>query len=300
MLSLVCFNQGLFDQAKEWCLKAYKKRDQMPMLQNIYTNWVHALCFETPYEEIKYLRQIQEIDDQMPVTYWSLGNLYNVRLFQYEKAIPELEKALKIYNNLGFKPMWVMNYTSLGLAYHKTHQYNKERKLYKKAEQDFPDDPRLIYRQAFLSLTGRDTVAVMSYIEKYKSVQEENSLSKADIMTDLAGIYSEENYLEKVEKYYQEALFSEPKNPLRMNNYAYFLIDKGRNIDEGLELVDRALKLQPDNFVYLDCKGWGLYKQGKIKEAYELIEKAWNLKPVYTHRMYLHLQEVKKAVAGQK
>ena len=47
----------------------------------------------------------------------------------------------------------------LGYAYHKTGQYKKEKKLYKKAEQDFPDDPDLIYRQAILSLTERDTIA---------------------------------------------------------------------------------------------------------------------------------------------
>ena len=37
--------------------------------------------------------------------------------------------------------MWVLNYINLGIAYHKTGQYKKEKKLYKKAEQDFPDDP---------------------------------------------------------------------------------------------------------------------------------------------------------------
>ena len=33
-----------------------------------------------------------------------------------------------------------------------------------------------------------------------------------------------------------------------MNNLAYFLIDKDRNINEGLELVDKALKISPDNY----------------------------------------------------
>ena len=50
-----------------------------------------------------------------------------------------------------------------------------------------------------------------------------------------------------------------------LNNLAYFLIDKDRNINEGLELVDKALKLSPDNYNYLHTKGWGLYKQGKYQ-----------------------------------
>ncbi len=65
-------------------------------------------------------------------------------------------------------------------------------------------------------------------------------------------------------------------------------------------LVERALKLEPDNFNFLACKGWGLYKQGKNREALEFLNKSWELKPVYDHTTYLHLEEVKKAVAGRK
>jgi hypothetical protein len=50
----------------------------------------------------------------------------------------------------------------------------------------------------------------------------------------------------------------------------------------------------------LDTKGWGLYKQKKYKEALELLEKSWDLKPYYDHELYLHLEAAKKAVAGQK
>lgn len=41
-----------------------------------------------------------------------------------------------------------------------------------------------------------------------------------------------------------------------MNNLAYFLIDKNRNVNEGLELADTLLKLNPNNFHYLHHKGY--------------------------------------------
>jgi tetratricopeptide (TPR) repeat protein len=84
-----------------------------------------------------------------------------------------------------------------------------------------------------------------------------------------------------------------------LNNLGMFLIDKDRNISEGLVLVDKALKLSPDNYSYLHSKGWGLFKQGKLKESLELLEKSDSLKPVYDHRIYLHLEATKNAVAGQ-
>ena len=85
-----------------------------------------------------------------------------------------------------------------------------------------------------------------------------------------------------------------------MWNLAWFLIDKDRNVDEGMELIDKALKVSPNNFYFLDCKGWGLYKQGKNKEALELLEKSRDLCPFYRNLIHLHIEEVKKATAFQK
>jgi Predicted integral membrane protein len=300
MISMAYVNQNLYDQGKKWCLKAYKNRDGMAMQYKILTNWVHAIYFETPYEEIKYLKQLQEFDDQLPFVYWQSGGDYNY-LHQFDKAIPEFETALEIYKKWGSKPSWVYNYTGLGYAYHKTGQYKKEKSLYKKAELDFPDDPKLVYSQAVLSLTEGDTVAANRYIEKYISVCKDNSDSEAKIMTNLASIYSESGILNKAEEYYRKALPLEPEKPDRLNNLAYFLIDKDRNINEGLELIDKVLGLSPDDFNLVHTKGWGLYKQGKYKEALELLEKSWDLKPYYyDYAINRHIEEVKKAITNQK
>ena len=91
----------------------------------------------------------------------------------------------------------------------------------------------------------------------------------------------------------------EPGN-LLLNNIAYFLIDKDRNVDEGLDLIEKAYKLGLDEFYYADAKGWGLYKLGRYEEALVLLEKAWSLKPIYDHEVFLHLEAAKKAVAGEK
>jgi tetratricopeptide (TPR) repeat protein len=298
MLSLSYGNQYLYDQAKKWCLKAYKKRDQMPVQYKIWTNWVHAYYFETPYEEIKYLKQLQEFDDQSPLVSFQFGETYN-RIYQYYSAIPILEKNLEIYKKWGSKPSWGDDYVILGSVYHKTGQYKKEKTLYKKAEQDFPDDPDLVHWQAVLSLTEGDTNGANQYIEKYISVCKDNSDPEANIMTNLASVYSESGILNKAEEYYRKALSLEPEKPDRLNNLAYFLIDKNRNINEGLKLIDKALGLSPDGYNLVHTKGWGLYKQGKYKEALELLEKSWDLKPMYDHEIYLHIQEVKKAIANK-
>ncbi len=301
-LSVAYLNQGLYNEAKKWCLKLYGKRDQMTIQQKIMTNELYTEYFDTPYEAIKYFKQLHEIDDQWPTSYFQLGRIYN-QLHQYDKAIPELEKALEIYNKWDSKPMWAWNYTWLGAAYHYTGQYKKEKKLYKKAEEDFPDNYFLRYNQAILALTIGDTAEANEYIQKYISRRQEGLASEADIKGGLAGIYNIAGILDKAEAYYREALSLEPENLGRQNTLAYFLIDKERSISQGLELIDKALEISPDNYNYLHTKGWGLYKQGKFKEALEILQKSWDIrreKAIYNHEAYLHLEAAKKAVASQK
>lgn len=297
-LSVSYGNQAMYAEAKKWCLKAYEKREQMTPVQKLFTNWAHANYFETPYEEIRYLKEIVEIDDQLPNAFYILGYAYEV-LGDYEKAIPYHERVLDIRKGWDSKPSWIYNYTSLGICYHMTGRYKKEAKLYKKAEQDFPDSPELLYRQAVLSLYQGKTQAANIYIEKYKSIRRENSWSEAHITANIAGIYSEGDIPDKGEESYQAALLLEPRNPGRMNNLAWFLIDKDRDVKKGLELAEKALEMDPGNYSFLDTKGWGLYKQGKYREALEILEKSWELKPIYDHDLFLHLEAAKKTVTSQ-
>jgi tetratricopeptide (TPR) repeat protein len=292
-------NQGLYEQAKEWCIRAYNKREFIPIRVKLYTEWLYANFFETPYEEIISLKKLIAVDDQAPRPYYLLGLAYD-GLYKYENAISAYEKNLEIKKKWGMKAGWIYDYTSLGEAYHKAEKYREEKKIYKKAGLEFPDDPELLYREAVLALCEGKANAANSLIEKYISVRKGSSTSEAVIATNLAGIYSEANLPDKAEKYYREALYLEPENPRRLYSIAYFLIDKDRNIDEGLQLIEKAQILNLDEFYYTDCKGWGLYKKGKYVEALRLLEKSWEMKPIYDHEVYLHLEAAKKAVAGQK
>ncbi|MBG0859790.1 MAG: tetratricopeptide repeat protein, partial [Bacteroidales bacterium] len=277
MLSYAYGNDGMMREAKKWCLKAYGKKNLTSDQQRLFVDLAYATFFGTPYDEIKYAKQLLELDDQSPTFYRRLGFGFK-QLDQNEKAILEFEKVFELYKKWGIKPMWILDYTVFGEAYHRIGKYDKEKELYKQAEQDFPDDPSVIYRQAILSLIERDTSAANRYIEKYISIRTVNSESKAAITTSLAQIYSEAGILDKAEEYYQQALSLEPENPVRLNNLAYLLIDKDRDINEGLQNVNKALELSPDDYFSLHCKGWGLYKQGKYQEALEILQNSWDLR----------------------
>ena len=296
MISVTYRNMGQFDEAKKWCLNVYEQKNKLNIGQSIHIGWLHAMLFETPAEEIKYINQYLEIDDQYAPNYYELGRIY-VALEQYDKAISAMRKALQIYKKWGTKPRWSNDYIMLGFSYHETERYKQEEKLYKKAEKDFPDDFQINQRMAILYLTIKDTVTANRYIEKFVSICKDIPISEVDIEPGLGYLYTEGGFLDKAEECYRKALSLAPENPSCLNNLAWFLIQNDRNIDEGLELIDKALKIRPNRYLYLGNKGLGLYKQGKYNEALEVLETAWKLRPVYDQSSYLLLEKVRKAAA---
>jgi tetratricopeptide (TPR) repeat protein len=302
LISWAYNHMGLYDEAKKWCRIVEKEKDALPENLKLWLNCLHAQLFETVTDEIYHLKQLLEIDDQQPEGYWALGIFYNL-IGDYNRAIPELKKAFELYDKWNIKPLRVEDYSELGYAYLKTGQHRRAKKLFRKAEQDYPDNLNIIGSQAILSLATGKMKDASHYNDKFKTISQDQGWSEARIVRNLANIYDEANYLNDAEELYRKSLFLETKNSLlsvRLNVLAYFLIKTDRNINEGLELVDKALEISPDNYEFLDTKGWGLYKQGKYQEALDLFQKSDSLKPVYNHQLFLHLEAARKAVTGQE
>ena len=289
-------HQGYSEESRKWFRRNYEKRGQMSDMERL---WAEINNTDIPDEKIKYYKLLIALDDEMPVPHSNLGYNY-MGLNLWDKAITEFERELEIYENWGVKPRWSVSYTELGRAYHEMGMYKKEGKLYKKAEKDFPDDPDIIYRQAVLALSEGKGKAAGDYIERIKSILKENSVSDAGITTGLASMYEEAGLLDEAEEYYRKALSLQPDNPNRLNNLAWFLIDKDRNVQEGLELIEKARSLNLREYFYVDCKGYGLLKLGEYEEALKYLERSDSLKPGYSHELALHLEEARKAVAEQK
>jgi AraC-like DNA-binding protein/TolB-like protein/Tfp pilus assembly protein PilF len=292
-------NNGQLKEARKWSSRVFAKRDLMTIPQKGYASAIYASCYETPNESITAYRNIIGFDDQLPDVHSDLGSVY-CYLYQYDNAIPEFKRTLEIYDKWGVKPFWGTYYSWLALAYQKTGQYRKEKKVLSRAEKEFPNDPEIMYLEIELALIKKDTSQANIFIRKYIAARRVQSWPEARIKAALGIFYKEAGLLDKSEEYFRLALGMDPENPLRMRDLAYFLIDKDRNQEEGMELADKVLALDPDDSIALECKGWGLYKQGKYQASLDLLQKSWDVRLAYRHSLYLHLQDVKKAVEQQK
>ena len=123
---LSLFGKPVLAQGKAWCLRYSRKVRMMAPVDKIYADWLYALYFQTPYDRIKYLDQLKEIDDQNPATYFNLGDAH-LEMLQYNEAIIEFKKAIEIYDKWGEKAP-IMYYQELGIEYRRAGRYKEEKK----------------------------------------------------------------------------------------------------------------------------------------------------------------------------
>ena len=78
--------------------------------------------------------------------------------------------------------------------------------------------------------------------------------------------------------------------------------ERGENLTEAKEMIEKALKLEPENAAFLDSMAWVLFKLKQPKQALEFQLKALKLQKepdatLHDHLgdIYLALQEPQKA-----
>ncbi|MEI6048772.1 MAG: helix-turn-helix domain-containing protein [Bacteroidota bacterium] len=302
-LSTAYGNQGMREPDLQWVIRYYKKRNHFPVVQQLWANCAYTYNFEPPGEFVKYLKQLQQIDDQSAQLCYLLGLAYSDNN-QYDNSIAQYKRALELCSKWDkelMKDNWA--FMGLGLIYHKTGQYKKEKKVYKEAEKYDPDWLWIIGRRAILAFTEKDSISATRYIEKYISVMKRNSSAEVDISTGLASLYSEAGIPDKAIEYYHKALSLDPENQVLLNGFASFLSDNKNNLNEFTAIIDKAIGLagnKYDYFNYMDTKGYGFHKLGKNKEALDILQNTWDSAEFKIYSIKSHLEEVKKAVANNK
>ncbi|MCI0466629.1 MAG: tetratricopeptide repeat protein [Beijerinckiaceae bacterium] len=76
-----------------------------------------------------------------------------------------------------------------------------------------------------------------------------------------------------------QALALYPEQPLVLNYLGYSWVDQGVNLEEGFNMLQRAVELRPTDGYIVDSLGWAHYKLGRNDEALKQLERAIDLKP---------------------
>jgi len=77
----------------------------------------------------------------------------------------------------------------------------------------------------------------------------------------------------------QKALTLYPEQPHVLNYLGYSWVDQGIKLDQGLDMIKRAVALRPDDGYIVDSLGWAYYRLGRYQDAVNELERAVELKP---------------------
>ncbi len=78
---------------------------------------------------------------------------------------------------------------------------------------------------------------------------------------------------------FRQALVLNPEQPNVLNYLGYSLVEQRRNLDEALDMIERAVAGRPDSGYITDSLGWVLYRLGRFEEAVSPMERAVALEP---------------------
>ncbi len=81
------------------------------------------------------------------------------------------------------------------------------------------------------------------------------------------------------EKDLQQALELSPDHPLVLNYLGYSWVDQGIYLEEGLEMIKKAVAQRPRDGYIVDSLGWVYYRLGRFEEAVANLERAVELRP---------------------
>ena len=78
---------------------------------------------------------------------------------------------------------------------------------------------------------------------------------------------------------HEEGAGAVPEQPLVLNYLGYSWVDQGVHLDQGMDMIRRAVEQRPDDGYIVDSLGWAYFRTGNYDEAVKNLERAVELKP---------------------
>ncbi len=134
----------------------------------------------------------------------------------------------------------------------------------------YPNDARGMYLE---SQVLRDRGQMDQAISTLEMVMNHASQDPT-LVYEYASLLERAGRLPDAERALRGVLAKDPQDANALNSLGYMLADHGQRLDEAVDLVQRALKIEPANPSFLDSLGWAYFRQGKLDLADEPLTQA--------------------------
>jgi tetratricopeptide (TPR) repeat protein len=147
-------------------------------------------------------------------------------------------------------------------------------------------DAGIAVLEEFVKTRGEDPRAHVAlaqvYVEASRGAQAVKVLQTAQarfpedmlLTFELGAILDKQKRHAEAEAAFRQVIAQDPENAPALNYLGYMLAERGEKLDESVDLVKRALAIEPENGSYLDSLGWAYYKAGNDRQALDNLQRA--------------------------
>jgi tetratricopeptide (TPR) repeat protein len=133
----------------------------------------------------------------------------------------------------------------------------------------------------------RETLLSLAHVyEKAKNFKEmEKTINAAEKLSrtdeEKEGVYflrgamfEKQKKFDKAEAEFRRVLAMNPDSASALNYLGYMLADRNERLQEALEMIQKAVDMDPHNAAFLDSLGWVYYRLNRLEEAEEYLRRS--------------------------
>ena len=264
-------DNGDFAEAAQAYAKLLAKQPDAPQIrERLALNYIRA------NQKEKAAAVLEEMIKRDPLHFGIYNYLAEVYedMDQDEKAISEYQQSLVI------NPNQLVPYLRLALLQLKLKQYNATVKTLNEAKDRFPTTYFIPYYFGLLYSEQKDYAkAVSSFADAEAVATATPTEPKLDghFYFYYAAASERLGEFEKAESLFRKCIQLDPDNDGACNYLGFMWAEKGVHLNEALDLIQKAVKAEPNNGAYIDSLGWVLFKLGRTDEALVQMRRAVEL-----------------------
>lgn len=234
-----------FSQAREYFIKLIQLNQENPE----YHYYLALTAMELKDFELAEIRFRKSIAlNKKSLEYWlQLATLY-IETKSYTKA----QNLMVEFSNLGNEPgnLLLRGGVYKSIAFSISEDAKTDSSLNLKISENF-NVSNQIYRKG-ISLYPKDS----------------------RLWFELGVVLERSGKFDSAVKAFEKVIELDTNHATALNYVGYMLVEKGIKLEKGIQYIDRALKISPNNPAFLDSKGWYYYQTGNYKKAQEYIERS--------------------------
>lgn len=234
-----------------------------------------------------------------PLTHYFLAVLAAEQR-DFDKAVESFERAIQL--NEGAKREVDSFYYELAEVHLRRDDAEAALKLLTKARAKFKTSFPLEYLTGLSHNRLKDYAASIKHFTAAEllAARDEPQRLNALFFFQVGTAYERHKDFKQAENYFRQSIKLAPDFAEALNYLGYMWADRGENLTEAREMIEKALKQEPENAAFLDSMAWVLFKLKQPKEALDWQLKALKFAKETDATLHDHLGDIYLALKDSK